>query len=504
MLKERNHFVACVLLAVLYLAAPSIAGSVHSAGGGGAGQEAAKTTGPLVTTYPINQSSAYPVGVTTDAAGHVWFAEDNINSIGELFPSNSTVKTYPVPTNHHLAWVWYMFFDKNGVLWFSDETQRLIWSFDPATDAFANYTAGTAYPMVLHYVPEEDRIWFTSLTTDQLGYFGIQGEKAVLERVTNITAPTPGAGLSGIAVDSAGDVFVSETFVAKIVELNGSSLSVVRTWYLPKDSQPVGLALDQARGVLWFTNHATSFFGYVDLNSSSYKEYPTSLIFLGGAYTVSLPYWVFLSSSGYVWFNEHVGNRIARFDPSDSQLTEFDIPTNSSSPLMVSLDDSRGLIWFTEFSGNAVGVIDQNSSLGDGVGLSVSSATVDPTATFSSVATPGSGSAPVVSATAVRTGVPQPGFDVSTTSSGGSYDVKLSVDQATPGNYTAAVCFRYAYDNQCGYLQVAVPAPGWTLEFLYSIYGAAGLGFAVLAALVVREMRGDRRRRGLARDRLAK
>lgn len=494
----------CALLVALYLLAPTTAASVHAGGRveTGQGVGGAQDPGSPVSTFSISQSSAYPVGVTTDASGHVWFAEDNLNSLGELFPSNSTIKTFPIPTNHHLAWIWYMFFDKNGVLWFSDEMQPLIWNFNPSTDTFSNFTAGKAFPMVLHYEQGKDRIWFTSLTTDQLGYFDIVGEKAALERVVNITAPERGAGLSGITLDSAGNVFVSETFEGRIAELEAGTLSVVRTWSLPKGSQPVGLALDQARGVLWFTNHATSFFGYVDLNSTSYREYSTSLLFLGGSYAVTLPYWVFLSQSGYVWFNEHVGNKIARFDPKNSQLTEFDIPTNSSSPLMISLDDRLGQVWFTEFSGNALAMIEQNSSLGTSLTVSPSASTADPTATVTATSTPASLYAPVVSSTAESTGEPQPGFETSTTSKGSSQVVRLTAYQATPGNYTVAVCFAYTYVNQCGYATVVVPkvSSGFLSYQLYVV--VATLGGGALVFELVRERRRGRLRTRRPRERL--
>ncbi|HKT21045.1 MAG TPA: hypothetical protein VJR06_00270, partial [Nitrososphaerales archaeon] len=315
----------CAAVVALYLAAschaaPALGTSRPETGQGAApGQSGA---GP-VSTFPINETLAYPLGVTTDHSGDVWYAEDNLDALVELIPSNSTTRTFAIPTPHHLAWIWFMVFDQGGVLWFSDESQQLIWSFNPATETFANYTAGGAYPFALQYDQQRSRIWFTSLRTDQVGYFAIEGGTAILEKTANFSAPQPGSGVSGIAVDSAGNLYVAESFQAKIVELDGTTLSIVRTWSLPVGSQPVGLALDQPRGRLWFTDHASSFFGYVDLNSTGQTLFSTSLFFAGGANAVTLPYWISLSASGDVWFNEHSANRIARFDPSTLQLTEF-------------------------------------------------------------------------------------------------------------------------------------------------------------------------------------
>lgn len=484
-------------LIALYVASPLTAASARGSGAppAAAGVAAVAGTGAPVSTVPVNATTAYPLGVTTDASGNVWFAEDNLDSLAEFFPSNGTLRTFAIPTPHHLMWVWYMVFDASGNLWFSDESQQLLWRFDPASGAFANYTAGTAYPMVLHYDQARGRMWFTSLKTNQVGYFSISGGKAVLGAVANLSAPVPGSGVSGITVDAAGNVFVAESFQAKIVELAGNTLSVMKTWSLPAGSQPVGLALDPGRERLWFTDHGSSFFGYVGLNSSALVEYPTSLYFAGGGYTVSLPYWIAISSSGDVWFNEHFANRIGRFDPATSQLTEFDIPTNNSSPLMLSVDDQRGVVWFTEFAGNALGVVDENSTLGASVNNSVSSGTAGPSLSLTSTSSPADGSPPTVSATAQITGVPQPGFEVTVTPQAGRDEVTLTAYRAGTGNYNAAVCYRYEYFNQCGYLEVSVPSTASVLSLLYAVYAAVGLAVAVLVLFILRGSRKGRVRR---------
>jgi virginiamycin B lyase len=46
-----------------------------------------------------------------------------------------------------------------------------------------------------------------------------------------------------------------------------------------------------------------------------------------GAYT--LPYWIEKGFDGSLWFNEHEGNKIARFQPSDKTLYEYWIPTQN-------------------------------------------------------------------------------------------------------------------------------------------------------------------------------
>lgn len=457
-----------------------------------AGAALAASVSP-VASFSLPQANAYPLGVTTDGSGNVWFAEDNSDSIVEFIPSNSTFHTFVIPTEHHLAWIWFLVFDTSGNIWFSDESQPLIWKFSPTTRTFANFSSDGAYPFSLSYEPRSGRIWFTSLRTEQVGYFVIDGGEASVGNVSTLHAPAPGAGPSGVLAVSGGDAYVSETFLSRIVELDGNTLSILRTWQLPNGSEPVGLAMDAPNRRLWFTNHASSFFGYVSLNSSGYREFPTSLFFTQGDYFVTLPYWIAVSSGGAVWFDEHTANRIARFDPKDQQLTEFTITTNESSPLRLALDEARGAVWFTEFSGNALGRIEENSSLGQGVGISAGKALGLP-ASFEATPSPGSVGPPVVGLTGSMTGEPGPGFSVSTRPSGGGYLVDVGQGNAVPGNYTAAVCFGYGVANQCGYVLLEVHEPQAFGPLTDAVYVAvAATAVAVLLALR-REYRKGRKR----------
>ena len=460
----------------------------------GNGSQAASPPGrEPVSEVGLSQATAYPLGITTDGAGNVWFAEDNVDSIVEFSPSSSSFRMFAIPTIHHLAWIWFLLFDSEGNLWFSDESQQCLWRFDPSTSAFANFSAGGAYPFALTYDAPKDRVWFTSIRTEQVGYFRLSGGDARLGSVLNVTAPSPGAGVAGIVTDRAGNVYVAESFQAKIVELDGETLSTTRVWSLAKGSEPVGLAYDPAGGRLWFTDHASSFFGYVGLASSAVAEFSTSLLFLGGTYSVTLPYWIEVAASGEVWFNEHIGNRIARFDPSSLQLTEFEVPTNASSPLRFALEDSRGTVWFTEFSGNSIAMLPMNASEGEAAATSVRTVVLAPSATLSATPSPPS-STLTVSLNYTSTGEPGPGFSVTETAAGGSFRVQMSAQRAEAGNYSAAVCFAYPETNQCGYVLVVVPKAS-SFPIVIGVYLAIGAGLAVLLIALRREYLAERRRR---------
>jgi virginiamycin B lyase len=91
----------------------------------------------------------------------------------------------------------------------------------------------------------------------------------------------------------------------------------------------------------------------------------------------TLPYWIEKGADdGSLWFNEHQGNKIAKFDPVTETLYEYWIPTQdrlwgdcapSSKTCGIAnvLQFSRGenrQTWFTEWSENKIGSIAQNNN----------------------------------------------------------------------------------------------------------------------------------------------
>ena len=88
------------------------------------------------------------------------------------------------------------------------------------------------------------------------------------------------------------------------------------------------------------------------------------------AYT--LPYWIEKGADdGSIWFNEHQGNKMARFDPVTNTLYEYWIPTqnrlwgdcppNSKTCGIANVlqfsNGENGQMWFTELSENKIGSI---------------------------------------------------------------------------------------------------------------------------------------------------
>jgi virginiamycin B lyase len=188
------------------------------------------------------------------------------------------------------------------------------------------------------------------------------------------------------------------------------STKMFKIFDMPEElDSPVGIVVDDS-GNLWITDHGTSMFYKLDTSTGNITKFVTSkasprIFGIGeggssnssngnsslnihdddtpaGAYT--LPYWIQKSGDGSLWFNEHTGNKIARFDPVNNTLIEYWIPTQNklfgmcqnnndngnaaskinnlkcgiANALQFSVGqnkDDSNQVWFTEWSENKIG-----------------------------------------------------------------------------------------------------------------------------------------------------
>ncbi|HXP51684.1 MAG TPA: hypothetical protein VN922_17130, partial [Bacteroidia bacterium] len=367
-----------------------------------------------VTEYRLPHTCEMPLGIAVDnQAGKVWYVSTkqgvlgDYNLITKKFDKEISipvwnVRKYPMDFSN----VWSVKVDPKGnSIWFTDEKQNTIW----------RYSKALGFDM--YKIPEKSRAFGTispvSLDFDSKGnvYFvGIHSPVLWLGNVTQMKnntsdgirkIPMPVGSFKDIdpkqistgslAVDNKRNViWISMSAFASEGEILRYNITprTFDTFDLPEQlSLPVGLAVDN-NGNLWATDHGTSIFYTIDTKSHNLIMFATSnaspkIYGLNESSSIpedayTLPYWMEKGADdGSIWFNEHQGNKIARFDPVTNTLYEYWIPTQNrlwgdcppssktcgiANALQFS-SGKNGQTWFTELSENKIGSIASSTYL---------------------------------------------------------------------------------------------------------------------------------------------
>ena len=362
-----------------------------------------------ITEYKLPATCEMPLGILVDGqAGKVWYVSTKQGTLGSYdlvthkFDKELTIPIWNVrniPTDN--SQVWSVKEDKNGNIWFTDEKQNAIWRYNK-TLGFEIYKVpesskafGTTYPVSIDF-NSKGNVYFVGIRSPALWFGNVTEMKNDTSNgITKIPIPTnafkgidPDVVSTGsIAVDNKKNVvwisMLSFPSKGEILRYNITS-KTFDTFNMPSGlNSPVGIAVDNNDN-LWATNHATDIFFMLNATNGRITTYATSraspLIYglnnvnsvPEGAYT--LPYWIETGSDGSLWFNEHEGNKIARFEPSNDSLYEYWIPTQDrlwgncppnsqtcgiANALQFSTGQN-GQTWFTEWSENKIGSLATN------------------------------------------------------------------------------------------------------------------------------------------------
>jgi virginiamycin B lyase len=359
-----------------------------------------------VTEYRLPHTCEMPLGIAVDnQAGKVWYVSTkqgvlgDYNLITKKFDKEISipvwnVRKYPMDFSN----VWSVKVKGNSI-WFTDEKQNTIWRYSKAL-GFDMYKIperssafGTISPVSLDF-DSKGNLYFVGIHSPVL-WFGnaTQMKNNTSDGIRKIPMPVGSfkdidskqISTGSLAVDNKRNViwmslsaFASQ---GEILRYNITSRTF-DTFVLPEQlSLPVGLAVDN-NGNLWATDHGTSIFYTIDTKSHNITMFATSnaspkIYGLNessslpeDAYT--LPYWLEKGADeGSIWFNEHQGNKIARFDPATNTLYEYWIPTQNRlwgdcppssktcgiANVLQFSNGENGQTWFTELSENKIGSI---------------------------------------------------------------------------------------------------------------------------------------------------
>jgi virginiamycin B lyase len=369
------------------------------------GTNTSPNSSAYITEVSLPTECEMPVGIAIDGA-KVWYVSTKHGLLGSYDSATGTFAEYEIPSwptrllpfASVPSWLmsWTVKLDSSGGnVWFTDQNNT-IWRFNQLTQDFDMFKVPAKYPSVLDF-DSNGNLYFIGINSQSLFFGNVSRmQNATSEGFREILLPLEGfAGISSDLVTSGGlvvdkeqnDVWVSllafQQKKGQLFQYDIENERVVRIVDLPPNlGSPVGMELDNY-GNVWVADHGTSTFFKYDPAMDNITTFVTSIAspkIYGGstppsAYT--LPYWIDKGDDGSLWFNEHTGNKMARFDPEELALVEYWVPSQNrawtlcppeatvcgiANVLQFAVDPENQL-WFTEWTENKIAKLDASKEV---------------------------------------------------------------------------------------------------------------------------------------------
>ncbi len=367
------------------------------------GLESSPNSSTYVQEYVLPTECEMPLGITIDG-DRVWYLSTKQGTLGSynlvtdgFEDEEFTIPSWPARSNPSpsvFSMTWDAKVDSEGNVWFTDDRQSLLWKFDRDAGSFDSFKSPGNNPISFDF-DSDGNIYLVGVRSKSL-YFGDTSEMrpGTVDGFTEIKLPLDAfSGVEDFRVSSGSIVVDRERNVVWTsvlayeergqiyrYDVDANEISV---YDLPPElTSPVGTTIDN-EGNLWVTDHGTSIFFMLDPNTGDMTKYTTSVLstkVLGaipseGAYT--LPYWIQTDREGNLWFNQHIGNKINKFDPFTQTMVEYWIPTQNpewancaegvtecgvANALQFSVGPS-GQVWFTEWTENKIGTVNTDEEI---------------------------------------------------------------------------------------------------------------------------------------------
>jgi virginiamycin B lyase len=369
------------------------------------GTQTAPNSNTYVAEVALPAECEMPVGIAIDGA-KVWYVSTKRGLLGSYDTAAGTFNEYEIPSwptrslpfTSVPSWSmsWTVKIDGRGEnIWFTDQNNT-IWRFNQSTGDFDMFKVPAKYPSIMDF-DSNGNLYFIGINSQSLFFGNVSRiQNGTSEGFAEISLPLEGfSGVSSDLVTSGGlvvdkersDVWVSllafQQKKGQLFQYDIETNKVVRIVDLPTDlGAPVGMELDNY-GNVWVADHGTSTFFRYDPSMDNITRFVTSIAspkIYGGstppnAYT--LPYWIDKGGDGSLWFNEHTGNKIGRFDPEELALVEYWIPSQNrawalcppeatvcgiANAMQFAVDPENHL-WFTEWTENKIAKLDASKQV---------------------------------------------------------------------------------------------------------------------------------------------
>jgi virginiamycin B lyase len=369
------------------------------------GSNTSPNSNAYITEVTLPTGCEMPVGLAIDGA-KVWYVSTKRGLLGSYDSATGTFAEYEIPSwptrllpftavpSWSMSWT-VKLDGSGGNVWFTDQNNT-IWRFNQSTQDFDMFKVPAKYPSMMDF-DSSGNLYFIGINSQSL-FFGNASriQNATFEGFREISLPLEGfSGISQDLITSGGlvvdkeqnDVWVSllafQQKKGQLFQYDIETDRIVRIVDLPPElGAPVGMELDNY-GKVWVADHGTSTFFKYDPTIDNVTTFVTSTAspkIYGGstppnAYT--LPYWIDKGGDGSLWFNEHTGNKIARFDPEELALVEYWVPSQNRAwalcppeatacgiaNVMQFAVDPMNQLWFSEWTENKIAKLDASKQV---------------------------------------------------------------------------------------------------------------------------------------------
>jgi len=359
----------------------------------------------FITEYLLPQKCEMPLGILADNDS-VWYVSTKLGTLGKFDVNSNKSEEFKIPVwdsrskPTDMSQTWDIKTDSKGNVWFTDEKQNGIWRYEQESKNFSFFPVperpsafGTIYPVSIAFNGDNE-IYFVGIRSKSIWSANISDLKNMSPQgISNVSIPL--SSFKGIDPDlvSTGSIDIDKK--RNVIWLSVLAFGVkgqlfkfdlatktFTPYELPEHLQsPVGIAIDE-KGNPWITDHGTSIFFMINSTNGKISKFSTPPLSRISAnipkdFSYTLPYWIRMDENGNLWFNEHIGNKIAKFNPTDGTLIEYWIPTQNSlwapcTPNEKSCGISNTLqfsigknnqVWFSEWTENKLGMLNSSKPL---------------------------------------------------------------------------------------------------------------------------------------------
>lgn len=294
---------------------------------------------------PLPKGWEGPARVAFDAHGQLWITLEGSWAIARYDPGTGTGQIYklPVPKPDPEAAVGGLAFGPDGIVWTGTGTHLL--GLNPTNGSFL--VKRLPNPGQLGgdiYVAPDDTLYYALVDRDEIVHLDARtGE------IESLPLPSQPFGPIGFASTGSGSVLVTATYgnLLATFEPDNGTLDLSA-----KGIQgPIGVA--HAGSTAYVAEMGANTISRVMLPTGELAHFATSP---SPYYPLSGPAGVLIAKDGSIWFAEHFADKIARFDPANLTLHEYEAPSAPGTNLQYVTQAGDGRIWFAEASTNKLGI----------------------------------------------------------------------------------------------------------------------------------------------------